>query len=241
MCCWNQKRCSYKPKSEENTMMKETASNKKYWIFGIIGCICFGIGDWLLGYVDPTLVEEDIFYFIRGGHGADYNNIKVTITMAFSMVGMLFYPPSMIHIADVAQDKKTTSHLKYTFGLCSIGWLVIHFIVAVNVMIYSWMMENAGSELANGISNFLGNSMLSCLCIAFIFVGIPLILLIVYILCGKTNLKRWEVVFTPLIWMIIIAVMANIIPTTAFSYGLYTFCMNSGMLVWFIYLFVSKR
>lgn len=146
----------------------------------------------------------------------------------------------MLRIADLASDEKAAAHLRYTFGLCSVGWLIIHFIVAVNVMVYSWMAEYAGDELANGISNFLGNAMLPCLYIAYIFVGIPLILLIVYIFCGKTSLKKREAFFTPLIWMVIINVVAIIIPTTAFSYGLYTFCMNGGMLIWFLYLLVKK-
>lgn len=221
-------------------MMNGTVNHRKYWIYGIIGCICFGIGDWLLGYVDPTPIEGDLFYFIRAGHGADYPVIKVIITMVLAMAGMLFYFPALIHISDVAADKKTASHLRYTFGLCAVGWLVIHLLVSMNVMVYSWMMGNAGVELANGISNLLGNAMLPCLYISYIFVGIPFILLITDIFRGKTRLKRWEVVFTPLIWMVIVNVAANIMPATAFSYGLYTFCMNGGMLVWFLYLLADK-
>ena len=221
--------------------MEGTVSKKKYWIYGIVGCICFGIGDWLLGFVNPVMTEGDIFYFIRAGHGADYNTTKITITLVFAMAGMLFYFPAMLRIGDLASDKRSNAHLKYTFGLCSVGWLVIHFIVAVNVMVYSWVAKYAGNELANGISNFLGNAMLPCLYIAYIFVGIPLILLLVYIFCGKTSLKKREALFTPLIWMVIINVVANIIPTSAFSYGLYTFCMNGGMLIWFLYLLVGKK
>ena len=36
--------------------------NRKYAIHGIIGCVLFGIGDWLLGYVDPGEVTGDVFY-----------------------------------------------------------------------------------------------------------------------------------------------------------------------------------
>ena len=31
---------------------------QKYWLCGIIGAVCFGIGDWLLGYVDPGIVNR---------------------------------------------------------------------------------------------------------------------------------------------------------------------------------------
>lgn len=40
---------------------------------GMIGCLCFSIGDWMLGYVNPALVESDIFFFIRMGHGVGYD------------------------------------------------------------------------------------------------------------------------------------------------------------------------
>lgn len=219
--------------------MGETVSSKKYWFFGIVGCICFGLGDWLLGYVDPEPIGEDIFYFIRAGHGADYDTAKVTVTLIFAMAGMLFYFPAMLRIGDLASDKRTAAHLKYALGLCSFGWLAIHFIVSVNVLVYSWMMENAGNELANGISNFLGNTMLPCLYLAYVFAGVPLFLLIICVLQGKTVLKKREAVFTPLIWIVIINAVSNMLPATAFSYGLYTFCMNSGMLVWFLYLFIK--
>lgn len=220
--------------------MEGTGSKKKYWIYGIAGGICFGIGDWLLGYVNPAMIEGDIFYFVRAGHGADYDTTKIIITLVFAMAGMLFYFPALLRIADFASDKRAAAPLKYTFGLCSVGWLVIHLIVAVNVLVYSWMAEYAGNELANGISNFLGNAMLPCLYIAYIFAGVPLLLLLIYIICGKTSLKKREALFTPLIWMAMITVVADIIPTSAFSYGLYTFCMNGGMLVWFLYLLVKE-
>jgi len=42
---------------------------RKYAIQGIIGCTLFGVGDWLLGFVDTGKVEGDVFYFISVGHG----------------------------------------------------------------------------------------------------------------------------------------------------------------------------
>lgn len=221
-------------------MMERNICQKKYWIYGIIGCLCFGIGDWLLGYVDPTLIEEDLFYFIRVGHGVDFQTIRGVITMILAMIGMLFYLPGLKHIADITLDKKSSNHLRYVFELCSIGWFTIHFIVVVNVLVYSWTIKSIGTESAYAISNYLGNALLPCLYIAYIFVAIPLILLIIYIFLGKTHLKKRDIIFTPIIWMIIINVIVFILPSTAFSYGLYTFGMNGGMLVWFIYLLIKN-
>lgn len=38
---------------------------------GLLGCALFGVGDWLLGFVDPQPVSE-VFSVLKAGHGADY-------------------------------------------------------------------------------------------------------------------------------------------------------------------------
>lgn len=221
-------------------MPGEALCKKKYWIAGLIGCLCFGAGDWLLGYVDPASAGEDLFYFIRAGHGADYNTARAAVTMALAMAGMPFYLSGMVHLADIAPDDKTKGRLQHAFGLCAVGWLSIHFLVAVNVLVYSWASQHAGAETADAVSNFLGNALLPCLCLAYAFAGIPLILLLLCILRGKTALEKREIIFTPLIGTALIGIGAGLLPASAFSYGLYTFCMNGGMLVWFLYLLARR-
>lgn len=218
----------------------DVSESKKYWVCGLIGCLCFGIGDWLLGYVDPTQVGADVFYFIRAGHGAEYPLARAAGAMILAMIDVLFYLPAFTHIGDVATDRKTSAHLRYTFGLCAIGWFAIHFLVGINVIAYAWTAKSAGADLANGLSGYLGNSMLVCLYAAYLFVGVPCVWLIVAILRKKTALRKPAAIFTPLIWMGIVGAAANVLPASPFSYGLYTFCMNAGMAVWFVYLLTKS-
>lgn len=85
---------------------------------------------------------------------------------ALAVTGMCFRYPDFVHISDIAKDEKIKCSMGYAFGLCSVGWLVIHFIVAVNVIIFS---------------------------------------------------------------------------QSPFLYELYTFCMNGGMMVWFVYLLARNQ
>ena len=65
--------------------------------------------------------------------------------------------------------------------------------------------------------------------------------LIIMIAKGRTKLERSDAFMTPLTWMILIGAVSLIIPTSPFSKGLYTFCMNGGMIVWFIRLMVQRE
>lgn len=212
------------------------ALNKRYIIFGIIGCLCLGIGDWLLGYVDPTPIGEDIFYFIRAGHGAGYNLSKAAFTLVLAMAGICFLYPGFVHISDIAKDEKTKRSLGYAFGLCSVGWLALHILVSVNVLVFAQAEKNGGRELAVTLSNRLSSTGMAALFCIFLLIAVPLVKLSIDILRRKTCLKRTAALFSPIVPMAVIFIVAQMLPLSSFSYGLYTFCMNGGMLVWFAYL-----
>ncbi|MBQ9609929.1 MAG: hypothetical protein IJV15_10875 [Lachnospiraceae bacterium] len=74
----------------------------------------------------------------------------------------------------------------------------------------------------------------SGLYIAYFFIAIALVDFIIVIARGRTTLKKREAFFTPLTWILIIGLISMIMPVSAFSKGLYTFCMNGGMIVWFV-------
>ena len=60
--------------------------DRKYAVQGIMGCALFGVGDWLLGFVDPGEVPDDVFYFISAGHGAGYPDWKIIVTMVCAVI-----------------------------------------------------------------------------------------------------------------------------------------------------------
>jgi len=208
---------------------------------GILGSLCFGVGDWLLGYVDPTPIGENIFYFICVGHGAGYDTWKIVVTLVVAMVGMCFLILGMTSIADIAWKARDQRLLRYLFVLCAVGWIVIHFTVAINVLVFSLAEKAGGRELAVTLSHNLDSACLLFLYCAYIFVAAALVTLLVLILCGKTRLKRTAALFTPAIPMGIIAAVAGLLPESPFAYGLSTFCMNGGLIVWFAYLLCHQN
>ena len=215
--------------------------DKKYAIQGIIGCLLFGVGDWLLGFVDPGEVPEDVFYFISAGHGAGYPDWKIMVTMVCAIIGVLFLWQGLVHISDLMKEERDREGAKRVFTFLTYSWLIIHFVVTIIVFIYSYSCRTLGREQAVIITNGLDKVLDPCILIAYLILGIALIDLIIIIARGKTKLKRTDAFITPLTWMLIIGAVSMVLPASPFSKGLYTFCMNGGMIVWFIRLLIRPE
>lgn len=215
--------------------------NRKYIIQGIIGCALFGVGDWLLGFVDPGKVPYDVFYFISAGHGAGYPDWKIAVTMVCAIIGVLFLWQGFVHISDLMKEEKDRAGAVRVFTFMSYSWLIIHFVVTIMVFVYSYSCGNIGIEQAVIISNGLDKVLDPCILIAYFILGIALIDLIIAIARGKTKLKRKDAFITPLTWMFLIGAVSLILPASPFSKGLYTFCMNGGMIAWFIRLLTWRE
>ncbi len=215
--------------------------NRKYAIHGIIGCVLFGIGDWLLGYVDPGEVTGDVFYFISAGHGAGYQDWKIMLTMVCAIIGVLFLWQGFVHISDLMKEERDRAGAIRVFTFLTYSWLIIHFVVTIMVFIYSYTFRTIGSKQAVIITNGLDKVMDPCILMAYFILVIAMIDLIIMIAKGRTKLERSDAFMTPLTWMILIGAVSLIIPTSPFSKGLYTFCMNGGMIVWFIRLMVQRE
>lgn len=198
---------------------------QKYWLCGIIG------------YVDPGIVNES-FSVIKAGHGADYDLFKITITLLFGAIGVPFLLLGCVKMADLITEEKKT--FRFWMALLPVGWLIIHFTVSVFIYAYSWSMQNGMDETAEKLAADIEHMMQPAQIVSYPFIGIPLVLLIVYVLRGKTVLKKRSQFFTPLLWMALLSGLKFIVPATPFSNGIDTFCMNAGLIIWFVYLIAAK-
>lgn len=212
---------------------------QKYWLCGIIGAVCFGIGDWLLGYVDPGIINES-FSVIKAGHGAGYDLTKLTITLLFGAIGVPFLMLGCVKMADLITEEKRKKTFRFWMTLLPVGWLIIHFTVSISIYVYSWCMHSGTAETAEKLATDIIQMMQPAQMVSWFFAGFPLVLLIVYVLRGKTVLKKRSQFFTPLLWMALLSGLKFVIPESPFSNAIDTFCMNAGLIIWFVYLIAAK-
>ena len=124
--------------------------------------------------------------------------------------------------------------------LLPVGWLLIHFTVSCGIYAYAWNIQNGDASNALRMAEDMTRMFQSTQIVADLMAGVPLILLIVLVLRGKTVLPKSSQLFTPLIWMAVFSAVTFVVPATPLSNGIDTFCMNAGMMIWFAYLLVKK-
>lgn len=212
--------------------------NIRYWLFGIVGAVCFGIGDWMLGYVDPDGIGEAISV-IRAGHGAGYDLKKIAATVLLGAVGVPFLLLGCARIAELETEETGKRRLRRAMLLLPVGWLLIHFTVSVGVYAYSWCMHAGESDMAVELARAFTRLFAGTTVVASLFALYPLLLLTVDTLRGKMTLPKSSLLFSPILWMALLSALKFVVPPTPLMNGIDTFCMNAGLIVWFAYLIVE--
>ena len=212
---------------------------KRLWFTGILGCICFGITDWLLGFADPQKISGKVFFFIREGHGADFGTNRILASLLLTMLGVFMLYPAMTHSGNIAKNPAWRRTLRVGFRLCSIGWTAIHFILTMNVMVFA-EADRIDRHTAEELSRRVSGISMPLIIISGIIIGLPLVTITVLILAGETVLPRAAAIFAPLLPMALVAVIAKLTPENPVSYAFLTFAMDSGLWVWFRYLLAKK-
>ena len=87
---------------------------------GILGCICFGAGDWLMIYGD-TAHMGSISWLTAGV--ADIAPWRNALAMALAFPGILFYGIALFAIADFLKEERQRNTYRYLTAFSLTPWL----------------------------------------------------------------------------------------------------------------------
>ena len=221
--------------------MNQILKNKQYkrWIaLGIVGSLLIGYGDWLLGYVDPIILDDS--FYLRSGHGVTYELWKPIVSMIVATVGMLFYIPLFYGLSQTIQTKRTKIVFLVTsiFGLT--GWLLVHYYVSSLVYQYAWGVQHnipEAFEYTTAVLEAFFPFLLTC----FATGGIPAIVHLIATLKGKTCLQKWTAFVNPIFGLSIIAIIIYIAPQSKFIDGIRMMMIHESMFIWSVAILISRK
>lgn len=210
--------------------------NKIYIIFGLIGSVCFLVGDILLGSVDSTPLEKRSHFYLTKGHGRTYDRERIKVTMTLAAIGVPFLYMGMVHIGDIANNSIWKEVLSVLFALTSIAWFIIHINVALNVFVYSWADDNVSNSSEISLSEETNKAFFSMLIPAYFVLAASFIAVMAAVILEKTTLPKYYAMFSPLVGAIVPACAEKLLPQSKLRKIMGTIQLNFGMIVWFVSL-----
>ena len=203
---------------------------KSSLIYGIIGSLCYGLGDWLMIYGNPTHTSN-LSFLTKGT--ANISQWRYSLSMTLAYPGIIFYGIALFSIEDFIYEEKNKKIFHYLniFGLTP--WISVHLFFIMILSLFSWMNKNGFSDQAIPVCEGLFSQLSWIIIISLIFMT-PVFIYWFYLqIKGKTIFPK-AYAFTNVIFILIILKIFQInIPQSAFRLGFSNGLTNESMLIWF--------
>ncbi len=211
-------------------MRKQQNGTVAALLCGLLGCLCFGAGDWLMLYGDTTH-HGSLFWLTEGA--AAIPAWRNGLAMALSFPGILLYGIALFAIAAFLTEEKHRRIYRYLTAFSLTPWLALHLFYIMILYGFSWMSANGYEAAALPVSEAMV-SHLSWIVIASEALMLPPYVTWAYLLFrGKSRLPRWVALSNPLVFYGMLKLFAGCMPDGAFRLGFTNGLMSEGMALWF--------
>lgn len=204
-------------------------------ICGILGCFCYGGGDWLMIYGDTTSSGE-LFWLTQGASQiAPWRN---GLAMLLAFPGIIFYGIALFYIGRFIRGEKERKiyHYLNAFGLTP--WMCLHLFYIMILYLYNWMTNNGYSEAALPACEAL-YSHLSWVIMVSEVLMLPVFLYWFYVVVrGKTTLPRWMAAGNVLVFYVVFVMVKSLLPDTPFRIGFTNGLMSESMIFFFLLIWI---
>lgn len=93
---------------------------------GILGCLCFSVGDWLMIYGDTTHIGSIFWLTVGAAAIAPWRN---ALAMALAFPGILFYGIALFATARFLKEERQQKIYHYLTAFSLTPWLCLHLIL----------------------------------------------------------------------------------------------------------------
>lgn len=206
---------------------------KRKWLLmcGLLGCLCFGGGDWLMLYGNPNYTGS-LSWLTEGA--ANMPAWRLTLAMTLSFPGILLYGAALFSMEQDIKDlhKRKKYHYMNAFGLTP--WLCLHLFYIIILSFYAWMCQNGYAADAAAVCEAV-YSQFSWGILVSVAMMIPVFLYWFMLqIRGDTIYPKWMAFANVLIVFLILKGVSLLMPISAFRLGFTNGLMSESMVVWFL-------
>lgn len=202
---------------------------------GLLGCLCYGGGDWLMLYGDPAYTGA-LSWLTNGA--AAIPQWRYSLAMALAFPGIILYGIALFAVQRFITDEKhrTVYHYLNAFGLTP--WMALHLFYIMILSLFAYLHGNGYAEEAAAICEALF-ARLSWVIVASEAMMLPVFVYWFYLQITKKTVFLRAFAFTNV--LLIYAVLKGIqlaMPVGAFRIGFTNGLMSESMFLWFLAMLI---
>ena len=205
---------------------------------GMLGCLCYGGGDWLMMYGNPAY--PGALSWLTEGVAA-IPQWRYNLAMALAFPGIILYGVALFAVEGYIKDEKQRRvyHYLNAFGLTP--WIALHLFYVMILTLFSWMHGNGYADSALAVCEGLF-SRLSWLVPASEGLMLPVFLYWFLLqVSEKTVFPRWMAFTNVLMIYAVMKGVSLLLPVSAFRLGFTNGLMSESMILWFGIMLIRER
>ncbi|MBQ9687403.1 MAG: hypothetical protein IJV41_12795 [Oscillospiraceae bacterium] len=199
-------------------------------VCGLLGCLCYGGGDWLMMYGDPTHAGS-LIWLTTGT--AQIPLWRYDLALALAFPGIILYGIALFAVETyiLADKERKVYHYLNAFGLTP--WIALHLFYIMILVLFAWLNANGFAADALTICEGLFHS-LSWLVPISEALMLPVFLYWFYLqITGKTAFPKAMAFTNVLILFALLKLVSGLLPVSAFRLGFTNGLMSESMILWF--------
>ena len=207
-------------------------------ICGMLGCFCYGAGDWLMIYGDPSHTGQ--LSWLTSGT-AQIPLWRYDLAMALAFPGIILYGIALFAVERYiwTEQEKQVYHYLNAFGLTP--WIALHLFYVMILVLFSWMNANGYAADSLAICEGLFSQLSWLIPVSEAFM-LPVFLYWFYLqIRGKTVFPRWMAFTNVLVIFAVLKGVSLLMPVSAFRLGFTNGLMSESMIIWFGILLLSDK
>ena len=205
---------------------------------GILGCLCYGGGDWLMMYGNPAY-HGTLSWLTEGVAAIPQERYNLAMALAFP--GIILYGIALFAVEGYIKDGKQRRvyHYLNAFGLTP--WIALHLFYVMILTLFAWMNGNGYATEALPVCEGLF-SRLSWLVPVSEALMLPVFLYWFWLqLRGKTVFPKGMAFTNVLIIFALLKGLSLAMPASAFRLGFTNGLMSESMILWFGIMLIWER
>ena len=197
---------------------------------GMLGCICYGTGDWLMIFGDPSHTGG-LAWLTTGTAFIPQWRFNMAMSLAFP--GIILYGIALFMLDEYIREERQRKvyHYLNAFGLTP--WIALHLFYVMILTLFSWMNGNGYEAESTAVCEGLF-SQLSWLVPVSEVLMLPVFIYWFRLqISGKTIFPWWMAFTNVLVIFAALKGLSLLLPESAFRLGFTNGLMSESMLVWF--------